>query len=316
MTTKKPTVKQLEYFVTIARSANFRKAAAKLGISQPTLTSQVVAMEEALGVQLFERSRAGTLLSPEGRHLLPLARNILDQYQHLMDTAQSSDRELGGTFRMGVASTIGPYFLPQVLPQLHERYPKLRLHIREGDPRDLENGLSKGAFDLVMTVLPMHMTENRVRPLFTEPVKIVVAENHPLAGRGAVNGKDLQGQAVLTIDDHFHLHRQITALCERFGAQLRRDFEGNSLDTLCQMVMMNMGIAFLPELFVLSTLRQDARLSVLELDGEPLVRNHVAAWRTNSSSRHLFQKLSYDLKAIALESFAGILTEVVTEENI
>ena len=316
MASKKPSIKQLEYFVTIARSSNFRKAAARLGISQPTLTSQVVAMEETLGVQLFERSRAGTLLSPEGRELLPLAREILDQYQHLMETAHSSNRELGGTFRLGVSPTIGPYLLPQLLPALHARYPKLKLHLREGDPKDLETGLARGAFDLIMTVLPMQSTDNRVRPLFTEPIKIVVSTNHPLAGRESVSGRELQGQSVLTIDDHYHLHRQIAGLCERFGAQLKRDFEGNSLYTLCQMVTMDMGIAFLPELFVQGELQRGASLGVLTLVEEPVVRNHVAAWRINSSSRHLFQKLSFDIKAIAMEKFAGILTEVVTEENI
>ncbi len=316
MTAKKPSIKQLEYFVTIARSSNFRKAAAKLGISQPTLTNQVVAMEEALGVQLFERSRAGTLLSPEGRELLPVARDILDRYQHMMDTAHSSNREMGGTFKLGVSPTIGPHLLPHLLPDLHGRYPKLKLHLREGDPRDLESGLAKGTFDLIMTVLPMQSTENRVRPLFTEPIKIVVSQQHPLAGRGTISGRELQGQSVLTIDDHYHLHRQIAGLCERFGASLKREFEGNSLDTLSQMVMMDLGVAFLPELFVQSELKKGASLRVLNLEEEEVVRNHVAAWRINSSSRHLFQKLSYDIKAIAMDRFAGILTEVVTEENI
>jgi LysR family hydrogen peroxide-inducible transcriptional activator len=315
MSTKRPSIKQLEYFVTIARSSNFRKAAAKLEISQPTLTSQVIAMEECLGVQLFERSRAGTLLSPEGRELLPLARDILDQYQHLMETAQGSNRELGGTFKFGVSSTTGPYLLPQLLPEIHKRYPKLKLHLREGDPRDLETGLSKGNFDLIMTVLPMQTLDNRVRPLFTEPVKVVVSQNHLLAGKPVITGRDLQGQAILTMDDHFHLHRQIAVICERFGGQLKRDFEGNSLDTLCQMVMMDMGIAFLPELYVHSEINKGTPLSVLTLEGEPIVRNHVAAWRLNSSSRHLFQKLSFDIKAIAMEHFSEVLSEVVTEEN-
>lgn len=316
MSGKKPSIKQLEYFVTIARSSNFRKAAAKLGISQPTLTTQVNAMEESLGVQLFERSRAGTLLSPEGRELMPLARDILDQYQHLVDTATDSNRELGGTFKLGVSSTIGPYLLPQLLPALHERYPKLKLHLREGDPRDLESGLSKGAFDLIMTVLPMQTLDNRVRPLFTEEIKVVVSPRHPLADFSTISGLDLQGQSVLTMDDHYHLHRQIAALCERFGAHLKRDFEGNSLATLCQMVLMDMGVAFLPELFVQSELARGVPLTILPLNEEPVVRNHVAAWRLNSSSRHLFQKLSYDIKAIAMEKFPGILTEVVTDENI
>ncbi len=81
------------------------------------------------------------------------------------------------------------------------------------------------------------------------------------------------------------------------------------------MVMMNMGIAFLPQLFVISELKQEARLSVLNLKDETIARNHVAAWRLNSPSRPTFQ-LSYELKAIAMENFTGVLAEVVTEENI
>jgi len=316
MSTKKPSIKQLEYFATIARSSNFRKAAAKLGISQPTLTSQIVAMEEALEVQLFERSRAGTLLSPEGRELLPLVRDILEQYQNLMETANHTNRDMGGTFKLGVSDSIGPYLLPQLLPVLHRRYPKLQLHLREGDPGELESGLRKGSFDFIMTVLPMQSTENRVRPLFMEPIKVLVSPEHALAGQTVISGEELQGQTVLSIDDHFHLQRQITGLCERFGAQLKRDFEGNSLDTLCQMVMMNQGIAFLPALFAQNELHKGTGLKVLSLQEETVVRNHVAAWRINSSSRHLFQKLSYDIKSIAMEKYAGILAEVITEENI
>jgi len=67
---------------------------------------------------------------------------------------------------------------------------------------------------------------------------------------------------------------------------------------------------------VISELKQEARLSVLNLKDETIARNHVAAWRLNSSSRPTFQKLSYELKAIAMENFTGVLTEVVTEENI
>jgi len=316
MSTKKPSIKQLEYFATIARSSNFRKAAAKLGISQPTLTSQIVAMEEALEVQLFERSRAGTLLSPEGRELLPLVRDILEQYQNLMETANHTNRDMGGTFKACVSDSIGPYLLPQLLPVLHRRYPKLQLHLREGDPGELESGLRKGSFDFIMTVLPMQSTENRVRPLFMEPIKVLVSPEHALAGQTVISGEELQGQTVLSIDDHFHLQRQITGLCERFGAHLKRDFEGNSLDTLCQMVMMNQGIAFLPALFAQNELHKGTGLKVLSLQEETVVRNHVAAWRINSSSRHLFQKLSYDIKSIAMEKYAGILAEVITEENI
>ncbi|MES2605821.1 MAG: LysR family transcriptional regulator, partial [Pseudomonadota bacterium] len=114
MSTKRPSIKQLEYFLMVARASSFRGAAEQLGLSQPALTMQIAAMEELMGVVLFDRSRAGTLLSPAGRELLPLAREILDHYQQLAELSEQSQQELSGTFRMGVSPTIGPYLLPRV----------------------------------------------------------------------------------------------------------------------------------------------------------------------------------------------------------
>lgn len=312
---RQPSIRQLEYFVTIAKSTNFRKAAEKLGISQPTLTSQISTLEESLGVRLFERSRAGTLLSPQGKELLPGARNLLEQYQQLVDQANSSDRELSGTFKLGVSPTMGPYLLPSVFPELHRRYSRLCLHVREQVPGELEKGLDDGTYDLILTVLPMNSNENQLRPLFIEPIDIVVNIDHPLAAMDGITAKDLFNQDVLTLGSHHHLHQQIANLCERFGAHILRDLEGTSLDSLRQMVAMGMGIAFLPSLYVRSEISEAENLKVIRLHEEPIIRTHVAAWRRHSSSRHMLQKISYDIKSIAMDAFSHILEEVKTEEN-
>jgi LysR family transcriptional regulator, hydrogen peroxide-inducible genes activator len=311
---KQPSIRQIEYFIHVAKASNFRKAAEKLGMSQPTLTSQIAALEEALGTQLFERSRAGTLLSPAGRELLPIARRMVEEYQQLLDYAETSARELVGTFKLGVSPTIGPYLLPRVLPELHRRYNRLRLHLREGATQALEKGLDEGDFDLILTVLPMNSSENKVRPLFVEPIEILVSSDHALAPKRDISGRDLINQDVLTIDEHHHLHRQIENLCEQFGAKILRDYEGTSLDTLRQMVLMGMGIAFLPSLYVRSEIRDGDNLTLLQLREQKITRSHVAAWRRNSSARHIFQKISFDIKSIAMESYGDILEEIKTDE--
>ena len=310
---RQPSIRQIEYFVTVAKAANFRKAAERLGISQPTLTSQIAALEEALQLQLFERSRAGTLLSPAGRELLPVARKALEQYQALLDHAESAGREPAGTFRIGVSSTLGPYLLPRVLLELHRRYPGLRLHVREAVPAALEAGLEDSTFDLVLTVLPLDSSENKVRPLFSEPLEAVLARDHPLACQEALGPRELYGREVLTIDEQ-PLGRQIANLCEQYGALVLRDVAGNSLDTLRQMAAMGIGIAFLPALYVRVMGEQDD-LRVKRLRDNVAVRTHVAAWRRGASARHLFQKMSYDIKAIAMEHFGDVLEEVKTEDN-
>ena len=313
---KRPSIKQLEYFLTVARASSFRGAAEQLGLSQPALTVQIAALEAVLGMQLFDRSRAGTLLSPAGRELLPLAREILDQFQQLVDFSEQAQHEMAGTIRLGVSPTIGPYLLPRVLPVLHQRFPFLKLHIQEDVPRKLEAGLEAGDYDLILTVLPMNAGNNRIRALFTESIHAVFRTDHPLAKKEKLRGRDLHQQDVITIDETHHLHRQLVTLCDKYGAHLLRQQEANTLSAMRLMAMMGMGIAFLPELFVQAELNQSESLMSVRLEDEELTRTHIAMWRKSAASKPLFQKLSYEIKAIALEQFGSILEEAQTDENM
>ena len=316
MSMKRPSIKQLEYFLTVARASSFRGAADQLGLSQPALTVQIAALEELLGMQLFDRSRAGTLLSPAGRELLPLAREILDHFQQLEELSATRGQEMAGIIRLGVSPTIGPYLLPRVLPALHQRFPLLRLHIQEDVPRKLEAGLEGGDYDMILTVLPMNAGSNRVRPLFTETIRAVFRTDHPLARKQKLRGRDLHQHAVLCIDDTHHLHRQLVTLTDKYGANLLRQQEANTLSSMRLMAMMGMGIAFLPELFLQAELNQSESLVSAKLEDEELTRTHIAMWRRNAASRQLFQKLSYEIKVIALEQFGSILEEVQADDNM
>ncbi len=316
MTAKRPTIKQLEYFVAVAKASNFRKAAQKLGVSQPTLTMQIAAMEEEMALQLFDRSRAGTLLTPAGRDLLPLARDILEHYDQLADITEGRNRQLGGTFRLGVSPTLGQSVLPALVAQLHKRYPDLQLHVREDVPRALEQGLEAGNYDIILSVLPMHTGDNKVRPLFTEPLRVVVPIDHPLAKKQKLYGRDLLQQGVLSIDENHHLHRQIMTLCDRHGAKLLRQYECNTLSAMRLMLLLGMGIAILPELFIRAELAQSDQVRVFPLEDEALTRTHIAMWRKNSSARALFQLLSFEIKALAMDAFSGLLEDVYTDDNL
>ena len=312
----RPTIKQLEYFVAVAKASNFRKAAQKLNVSQPTLTMQIAALEEEMGVQLFDRSRAGTLLTPAGRDLLPLARDILEHYDELGGIVEGRARQLGGSFRLGVSPTLGQSVLPKLIGQLHKRYPDLQLHIREDVPKALEQGLEDGTYDIILSVLPMHTADNKVRPLFTEPLRVVVPIDNPLATKQKLHGRDLLQQNVLSIDEYHHLHRQIMTLCDRHGAKLLRQYECNTLSAMRLMLLLGMGIAILPELFIRAELADSEHVRVFKLEDEDLTRTHIAMWRKNSSARQLFQLLSFEIKALAMDAFSGVLEEVYTDDNL
>lgn len=303
----RPSIRQIEYFVAIVEAASFRRAAQRLRVSQPTLTNQILALEEALGLQLFERSRAGTVLTAVGGELLPNARRLLEEFQGLIDRAESVSRGPAGTYRLGVTPTLGPYFLPHILPALHRRYSALRLYVREDAPCDLEAGLAAGKHDLILTPLPVDDPRLTVVPLFHEPLRLVLSSEHRLAARKRIDRRDLAGESVLTIEEHHHMHKQIQQLCTRLGAQLRRDYEGTSLDTLRHMVVMGMGVAFLPALYIRSEIHRPRELRVATVHGEVIERTHALAWRASSPARPLFREIADEIRTLVANNLADVV---------
>lgn len=300
----RPTLRQLEYFVAVAQAASFRRAAERLRVSQPTITNQILALELAVGVQLFERSRAGTALTVPGRELLPDARNVLEQLQGLLDRAQRIHQGPTGTYRLGVPATLGPYLLPHILPSIHERYAELKLYVREGAPRLLESDLAAGEHDLILSPLPVDEPRLNVVPLFREPLRLVMSSEHRLAGKARIVRSDLVGEAVLSLQEHHHFHRQIEQLCQRLGAHVLRDYEGTSLDALRHMVVMGMGIAFLPALYVRSEIHRPLELRVTTLHDESVLRTHALAWRRSTPMRGLFADVATQIREVALRELA------------
>jgi LysR family hydrogen peroxide-inducible transcriptional activator len=283
---------------------NFRSAAEAMRVSQPTLSHQIVALEEAFGLQLFERSRAGTKLTAAGRELLPGARRLIEELQGLTDQAESLARGPAGTYRLGVTPTLGPYLLPHVLPAIHQRYAALKLYVREDAPRNLESGLASGDHDLILTPLPVDQPDLTVEPLFRETVKLVMSSDHRLSSKKRIGHKDLAGEFVLTIEEHHHFHHQIQQLCTRLGAHILRDYEGTSLDTLRQMVVMGMGIAFLPALYIQSEIHRPEELRIARVHGEEIVRTHALAWRKSSPARLLFREIAYEIRTLVASNFS------------
>lgn len=291
-------LRQLEYFVAVAQHRSFRRAAERLGVSQPTLTAQIATLEQAIGARLFERGRSGTIQSAIGRELLRDARRVLEEFDGFLDRVHALTSGPGGTYRLGVGRTIGPYLLPHILPTLHREFAEVKFHVREDVPSALEEGLVGGQYDLIITPLPIGARQLAHVSLCREPLKLVLPADHRLARQARVEDEDLVGEQVLAIEERHPLHSQIQRLCDRFGAAIRRDYEGTSLDTLRQMVQLGMGISFLPALYVHSEIRENDELKVISISGEGVNREHALAWRSTSPSRTWFRVLGMRMRQI------------------
>lgn len=301
-----PTIKQLEYFVCLAESTAFRRAAESLNISQPTLTAQIYNLEKTLNVTLFERSRSGANLTPAGRDLLENARQVMEEMSGLLDRAAVINQGPGGTFRIGVSPTVGPYLLPNILPELHQAYSSLKLYVRENMPKTLELDLLEGRLDLVLIPRPFSNPRFTTEVLFHEPLQLVTPEDHPLAKLKKIKTSHLHGQNILTLVEQYSSYHKMEQLCVELGANIARDYEGTSLDALRQMVIMRMGLTFLPALYIFSEIHQPQGLSIREVDELKLFRTHVLAWRRNSPNRSFYKLLAEKIRELAKSNLADV----------
>ncbi|MEX0963882.1 MAG: hydrogen peroxide-inducible genes activator [Pseudohongiellaceae bacterium] len=303
-------LKQIRYFITIADCGSFRQAAFRLNVTQPALSNQIAILEKLLDLQLFERSKNGTTTTVEGRELLPSAKRVLEEVHGF--TIKSGTLSGGGmgTYKLGVPPTLGPYLLPHILGPIHAMHENLKLYVREDAPSELEAGLLDRRHDLILSTLPVMSKELTVFPLFREPIKYALSMEHRLAKKPRLNRTDLLGEQVLTISEHHLFHRQIADLCEKVGAEVRRDFEGTSLDTLRQMVVMGMGTAFLPALYVKSEIREKNELRVADVEGVNVVRNHVLVWRNTSPEKTFYRELGIEIRRIVAETLSDVVIPI------
>ena len=294
-----PSIRQLEYLVALSEEMHFRRAAERVNVTQPTLSMQIQQLEKRLDVSLVERGSMHVSLTPVGREIAERSRKVLAEVQDIIDLAAASQHGLHGTIRLGVPPTLGPYLLPHIVPELHARHPDLKLYVQEGKPSDLQSQLQSGAFDLIVSPLPISQSDLEVERVFREPLNIVTAHDHQLASKPKIDRDDLRGVSILAIEKGHFLHDQVKAICEEFGAKLLRDYEGTSLDTLRLMVGMGVGAAFLPALYVRSEIGNRGEVAVLKLKAPSLHRQVGVAWRKRSVHAARFADMSELIREVA-----------------
>lgn len=308
MTNRDITLKQLRYYSVAARYTSLRQAARELRISQPSLSAQLSALEETLGVELFERNRSGIYLTPLGRDLLKETHTAIEAVNVIAESANFATKGPTGTFRLGVTPSIGPYALPWILPTLHEEYKNMKLFVREEVYTNLAVGLIDGKYDLIFTTLPLDDPSITVMPLLREPIYLVTSNTHSFANKTSVKGIELKGEEILTIEEHHQFYKQVEDLCTKFQAKLMRDYEGTSLDAIRQMVYMEMGIAFMPALYLRSEIKDRDNLHILSLEDEPIFRIHALAWRNTSPLRNFYRELGASFQKLIKEHFKEDVT--------
>lgn len=268
-----PSLRQLQYLVAIAQHLNFTRAAEACFVTQSTLSAGLKELETTLGAQVVERDRRSVVLTPLGREIADRAQSLLAEAEDLVELAAGAAEPMSGTLRLGVIPTIAPFLLPKALPGLRDRYPHLKLALREDLTANLLARLRDGELDLALIALPYETDELAVRPLFDDEFWLAGPAGDPAlkAKRSAVTGPVTE--RLLLLEEGHCLRDHTLAACDRERKPNASGLEATSLLTLVQMVESGLGLALVPELALRSGV-----LTHTGLIARPLAP--PAPWRT------------------------------------
>ncbi|MDQ6801549.1 MAG: LysR substrate-binding domain-containing protein [Acidobacteriota bacterium] len=289
-------LRQLEYAVAVADTLNFRKAAERCNVSQPSLSAQLAQLEEAIGVRLFERDRRRVLLTAQGGDVIARARELLRQADDVELSARRAGDPFAGTMRIGIIPTVSPYLLPRVAPKLRREYPRLHVLWREEKTAVLSEQLESGALDAMLVAKEAHLGEVDVEGIAHDRFILAAARTHPLMqDPRPVRASALRGENVLLLEDGHCFRDQMLAICARVKAH-ELEFRATSFATLVQMVAGGDAVTLLPALAV----NVEARGLKLRNFAAPAPhRTIVLAWRKSSPLRDALRKIGATLRSAA-----------------
>lgn len=241
-------IRDLEYLSAIEKFRHFGKAASSCFVSQPTLSGQLMKLEQQLGLQLVERHRHNVMLTPAGDQLVKDARKVLQAAEDFQRSAKNLLDPLAGDLHVGLIPTLAPYLLPHVMTGLATSLPKIQFYLHEKQTKDLLQQLDDGKLDVLVLPYLEEMNKFDSYHLFDEPFILATPKDHTLASRIDLTLQDLHDQSILTLEDGHCLKDQALGYCFSAGAKENTSFQATSLETLRHMVGSGIGITLLPAL--------------------------------------------------------------------
>ncbi|AKO65032.1 LysR family transcriptional regulator [Methylophilales bacterium MBRSG12] len=240
------TLSELKFIVAVAKEKNFRRAAEKCFVSQPALSLAIKKLEEELKISLFERNRTKVKITPIGEKIINQAIIVLDEASKLKDISNKGQEQLNTPLKVGLIYSVAPYLLPLIIPVLRKKTPEMPLDVEENITKNLEVALKNGSIEAAVIALPFEIPGTECIPLYDEEFNVVVPTNHAWAKKKEIVAKDLSTEKVLLLNNEHCFSEQVVEACPELSKK-SEVLQGNSLETIRNMVASNLGISVLPK---------------------------------------------------------------------
>jgi len=287
-------LRDLRYVLAVSELGHFGKAASFCNVSQPTLSGQILKLEEELGVNLFERIGKSVRTTLAGEDILRHARRAVTAADDLMACARAHRDPRAGPLRLGVIPTLGPYLMPLVLPRVRAEMPEMLLMLVEDLTGRLINPVADGQLDAAIIASDPDLPGLTEDILFDEPFWVVMPADHILAKRKAISASDIDPKSLLLLHDGHCLRDQALDLCghPELGDQSMADMRATSLDTLLHMAAAGYGVTLIPQLAMLGDKTLPGTLVARPLAGYRPFRRVRLISRATSPRRRAIEDLA------------------------
>lgn len=254
-------LQQLESFVEVARTVNFRAAADKLHVSQPALSRTIKMLESALGERLFDRDTRHVEITPTGRELLPIALRILENFNSsFSELSQFLDGRSGHVTVAALPST-GVALLPKAIAAFRKDHPQVEFSLLEGPAEVLRVAVDEGRADLAISVRPSPHEPLQYRHLLDDPFMLLCRRDDPLAGKASVPWSAFASRPFIASGPKSSIRPITDAAFLQKGLHVEPVFEYPSIAAGGALVAAGLGLIALPRL-ALHLINNDELVSI------------------------------------------------------
>lgn len=298
------TLTELRYIVALARERHFGRAAEKCFVSQPTLSVAIKKLEEELGVALFERHTSDVSVTPVGARVVEQAQRVLDETAAIKHIASEGKDQLAQPLRVGAIYTVGPYLLPQLIPIMHKRTPRMPLLLQENFTAKLAVLLRNNEIDVAILSLPFAETGIVTHAVYDEPFRVVMPANHSWSKKAKISSAQLCNETLLLLGAGNCFRDQVLQTCPRLRgpgpSNLQQALEGSSLETIRHMVASGVGLTVLPSTAAEIKSAASPLLAVKPFTSPEPSRRIALAWRGSFPRAQAIEELRLGILACKL----------------
>ncbi|QDV62393.1 LysR family transcriptional regulator [Crateriforma conspicua] len=237
---------QLRYFQCVAETGNFTEAATRLNLSQSALSRSIQRLEEEFGQPFFERKPRSVELTDAGvlfqRSATQILRIVEDTQAEITDDGET------GKIRVGAIPTIAPYFLPDLLKQFSDAFPRSHLIVHESTTEELLKKIKQGEIDIAILAEPVTEKYVEVRRLFAEELVLLLPPGHRLCEKKRIRLSDIEDEPFVMLDEAHCLSDNITTFCREQSVWPVAVENANQLATVQELVSLSHGVSMIPEM--------------------------------------------------------------------